>query len=486
MNRIESSKGVIKLVGLLWFCFETLTSGAQDYHYWNEQFGGDASLMGGAVLASGEDNSMIYYNPGRLGFISSNSISISANVYKIQMTKFVNALGDKNDVGYNRYAFYPQVLARMIPLSSNTKWRLGAGLFTRYNSRLLFHEKEVTQYDALPAQIGTELFIGSVDYSNDFNEQWGVVSLAHLINDNWSIGISTIAAYRYQYYRSSNEGLCMADDSTGTLLSVRSSTDLLYVNWRLLWKLGLAWQKGRWKVGMTITTPTINLFGDADVQSEIVIGHLKSLVPSSQIDNLVVSDRQERKPIHYKQPLSIGLGVAYQDDRLLLEVAGEYFFPISKYRILASEPRITIYPAGTIPLNDRYLPIVDVIGQNQSLLNISVASRYRITEAYSIYSSFRTDFNNYVNPDYTDDGIVLWGREWDLYHLVIGGSRFKERDMIHVGVEVTAGMKTGLRILSEYNTPNMANLLFSEKERKMKGTDLGFSLIIGYTYSFSR
>ncbi len=458
----------------------------QDYHYWSEQFGGEATMMGGAILASGSDNSMVFYNPGRTGFINSNSISISANVYKIQMTKFQNALGQKNDVGYNRYAFYPQVLARMIPLAKNSQWHLGVGLFTRYNSRLLFHEKIVTTYDALPLLSGNELFIGSTDYSNDFNEQWGVVSVAHQLNQSWSIGLSTIAAYRYQYYRSSSEGLSLVDDASASLVSLKTSTDLLYVNWRLLWKLGLAWQEGRWKAGLTITTPTINLYGDADVQSEIVIGGLKALVPTSQIDNLIISDRQERKPIHYKHPLSIGFGLAYEANHYKLELGAEYFFQISKYHILSSEPRITIYPGGALPLNDRYLPIVDVLGYNKPLLNVSLGYRYEVSDIYSLYSSFRTDFNNYSNPEFNDGGINLWGREWDLYHLVIGGSRLKDKEMIHIGVEITAGMKSDLRMLSDYNSPVMANLLFSEAERKMEGTDLGFSLIIGYTYSFSK
>ena len=132
------------------------------------------------------------------------------------------------------------------------------------------------------------------------------------------------------------------------------------------------------------------------------------------------------------------------------------------------------------------MPIVDVLGYNKPLLNLSLGTRYKVSNTYSLYSSLRTDFNNYSNPEYLDDGINLWGREWDLYHLVIGGSRLKNNDMIHVGVEITAGMKSDLRMLSDYNSPVMANLLFSEAERKMKGTDLGFSLIIGYTYSFSK
>ena len=59
---------------------------AQDYHYWSEQFGATATLLGGAVIAGVRDNSALYYNPGTLGFIEGNSISVTATLYKLQRT----------------------------------------------------------------------------------------------------------------------------------------------------------------------------------------------------------------------------------------------------------------------------------------------------------------------------------------------------------------------------------------------------------------
>ena len=55
---------------------------AQDNHYWTHQFGTRASLMGGAMIGGVDDTSAVYYNPGRLGWITNDSLKVSANGYQ--------------------------------------------------------------------------------------------------------------------------------------------------------------------------------------------------------------------------------------------------------------------------------------------------------------------------------------------------------------------------------------------------------------------
>ena len=67
------------ITSILIFIF-ALQLTAQDYHYWSEQYGGDASLLGGAAIAGVGDNSAVYYNPAAMAFQSSyQKFSISAN-----------------------------------------------------------------------------------------------------------------------------------------------------------------------------------------------------------------------------------------------------------------------------------------------------------------------------------------------------------------------------------------------------------------------
>ena len=49
--------------------FFLLVSGsifAQDTHYWNNQYGTDAQLLGGVVVGDISDLSAVYYNPGAI------------------------------------------------------------------------------------------------------------------------------------------------------------------------------------------------------------------------------------------------------------------------------------------------------------------------------------------------------------------------------------------------------------------------------------
>ncbi len=65
---------------LLHFSFNSVS---QDNHYWTQQYGAAGTLMGGAMTAGVTDNSAIYYNPGVLSFIDNLSLSVDANVYKM-------------------------------------------------------------------------------------------------------------------------------------------------------------------------------------------------------------------------------------------------------------------------------------------------------------------------------------------------------------------------------------------------------------------
>ena len=55
---------------------------AQDTHYWNNQYGPRAMLLGGIIIGSVSDMSATYYNPGALGYIAEPELILSANVYQ--------------------------------------------------------------------------------------------------------------------------------------------------------------------------------------------------------------------------------------------------------------------------------------------------------------------------------------------------------------------------------------------------------------------
>ena len=71
---------------------------AQDNHYWTHQFGTRAALMGGAVIGGVNDTSAVYYNPGRLGWISNDSLKVSADGYQLATLTIKDGAGKGQDL----------------------------------------------------------------------------------------------------------------------------------------------------------------------------------------------------------------------------------------------------------------------------------------------------------------------------------------------------------------------------------------------------
>ena len=74
---------------------------AQDSHYWTNQFGNRARLLGGAVIGSVDDVSAVYYNPGALALVDDVKLALAGRVIEIQNVSiegFESETGDTNDL----------------------------------------------------------------------------------------------------------------------------------------------------------------------------------------------------------------------------------------------------------------------------------------------------------------------------------------------------------------------------------------------------
>ena len=71
------------LTTLVVFFIASVATGAfaQDAHYWTDQFGNRARLLGGAVVGSTRDLSATYYNPGGLALVPTTEILLAGNVF---------------------------------------------------------------------------------------------------------------------------------------------------------------------------------------------------------------------------------------------------------------------------------------------------------------------------------------------------------------------------------------------------------------------
>jgi hypothetical protein len=108
---------------------------AQDSHYWTNQFGNRARLLGGAVFGSTDDLSSVYYNPGSLALVEQSTILLSGNVFEVTRIKVENAVADEQPSFWDT-RLSPSLFAGEIGSKEKGQSRFAYSFLTRYSGRL--------------------------------------------------------------------------------------------------------------------------------------------------------------------------------------------------------------------------------------------------------------------------------------------------------------------------------------------------------------
>ncbi|HQH26133.1 MAG TPA: hypothetical protein PLP17_01945 [Oligoflexia bacterium] len=115
MTRIQRTAAMIAMVLL------PCTTLAQDHNYWNNQFGSRSALMGGAVVGGVRDTSAVFYNPGALGFIDNQSLSVSANALRVERSVIENGAGDGRDLDSDTLSVVPLLISGITFLNDSQR-----------------------------------------------------------------------------------------------------------------------------------------------------------------------------------------------------------------------------------------------------------------------------------------------------------------------------------------------------------------------------
>jgi hypothetical protein len=142
---ISKYAGVILLPIL--FCYFTVAE-AQDDHYWSRQYGAVSTFMGGAMVGGVSDNSAVYYNPAALAFITNSSLSVDANVYRMDRILIKDGGGTGINLNSAQMSVFPQIISGMVNLIKSGKLKLSYTLLTRNHINLLMN----TRYSSTASQ----------------------------------------------------------------------------------------------------------------------------------------------------------------------------------------------------------------------------------------------------------------------------------------------------------------------------------------------
>ncbi len=455
---------------------------AQDSHYWTQQFGTRSALMSGAVVAGSDDNSMVYYNPGALGFLEDGDISINANLYQIENIRIENAIGQQADFKSNQIGNVPLLFSGMLS-RQESKWKIGYGIM----SPVAFQFKGTARLDELYDVVddesespGPEEFIGELTKNVKTTEILGALGFSRKLNDRISIGFSNFLIFRNENFARNFLVYFFLNDGNNTLVSGTEIVNIKYFNVRYQLKLGGAWKlSDDWEIGATIATPSINLFGNGSVAENLSLNNTKLFTADRR--DFLASDRQEKLKSRFKSPAAFSVGINKHFTKSTLAFTAQYFLGLKEYDIIEPEANPFIRPTDlyTVFTTEKFLTITSV---TKPVLNVAVGYEYRINEELTMNLSVRTDNSNFDAEDRNSTTTIS---DWDLYHLTGGINIERERSSLTIGLIGSFGLNNNYLQDGSLENPD-ENLLLGGSLQLTESRYTAIGVLLGYTYRFQK
>ncbi len=358
---------------------------AQDGHYWTQQYGTKSMLLSGSVIGGVEDLGAVFYNPARLGLIENPAFLLSADVYEWNRVKVEDATGNSTDLSTSDFGGVPSLAAGTFKVGGALKnHRFAYSILQRQTIDLNLSYTNEVQGDVIDQFPGEEYFRGTLKTAANIKEQWFTFSWSYPISNNISVGLSNIVS-SYQQRRSLIIDLqaLTSTNQTATFYYERSiGLDKI----GLLWKAGLAANWNNIQLGLTVTTPMINLSGSGKYKYNQFFAGIENLTTQ---DDIYVTNDKSSIPVTVKRPWAIGIGATIPVGRNKIHLSGEWFNSIKQYSMLSKQTHYAQSSGDTITF--------ELVDQVNSVVNGGIGFEFYIKEKISFFTSFSTDFSAVPN-----------------------------------------------------------------------------------------
>ena len=458
--RVETSSGCTRFlkqlgIGCALFAVLSVCALAQDSHYWTNQFGNRARLLGGAVIGGAKDLSAVYYNPGALALVDEPELLLAGRVVEITRVGISSDTGEEKSLGDTRLDLAPSLFAGEIKLESRPD-RFAYSFLTRQNVK--FRIRSRVQKSGIDLDLPDTAVVANDFFAElDLREYWMGGTWARKIGKNLGFGVSTFLAYRGN--RVNVQDTLQGLTESGQAAVAIFKNDYKYRHMRLVWKIGLATELKEWELGISATTPGLGIWGSGDrgVDRSIV-----SQIPDED-GNLAteITTDVQKTSADYQSPFSLGGGAARQFGDTRLHLSAEWFAPVASYSLIPSEP-FKSQSSGELIETAK-------IRETKGVLNFATGIEHKLKEDLQIYSAFHTDFN--AAKKNTEDNTAIG--KFNVYHLT-GGAAFKlgPTDLTLGGTIALGSTKPRDRFASD-QLPQELELTFRR-----------FSLVVGFNLPF--
>ena len=440
---------------------------AQDSQYWDIQYGPVGQLLGGQVVGSTRDLSATYYNPGGLALGEDPDFLLSVQAFKRQTltTKPVGG-GQFLNVSDTEWGTFPGFVAFAFPESwLGERTRLAFSILTRQEANQRVDQRFTGIEPLGGGRYGLETL-----FDQRMSEQWGGLTLSRRIGDRWGLGATLYGVYRGQRTRAEQNLQLAYPDGQGVSALVVDDFD--YDHWRILGKLGLAWEGDTYRLGAAVTTPAAGLFGSGNLgftRSATGVDMTGEGVP----DTLLANGLDEGVDSTYRSSWAFAGGGAWRRGSVQVHVSAEYFAPVDRYTVLPGE---SLTPVGQpIALTQKFESVLNAgVGVEYWLGGESV-DRGAKHGGTVVYGAFATDHT--ASPDVVVAEASSSNQD---HYQFTGGTAFSVgSSRFSLGISYTFGSRT--RTLDLGGLPSQVPIIGDGQQVDVKFARWVF--VLGYLFN---
>lgn len=393
-------KIILLLTGIFLFYVKLV---AQENNYWNIQYGTRSTLLGGAVIGSVSDLSATFYNPGAIALFPDVKFILSAQVYQFDNYTIKDGAAEGRDLDYSSIVPSPNFVAFDFDFDFLGDDRLALSILTRQNSNVEFSTRIIDSIEVIESSPWKESFAGGTNLEKKFSDVWGGITYSSKMSEKIGIGVTGYVSYRS--HTATTLTILQALKSDGEIASYSDIKNYQFNNCRALAKIGFGLNFKPLTFGLTITTPSVNMFGSGKVGTHLFVAGMDTTRFESNYQDDVKS--------RFNSSWAVGAGAAYRMDKFKFHLSAEWYDAVEKYYILDTSPYIA-QSSGTELTND-------LTHEAKSVVNYGFGFDYFANDELIFSFSFTSDNSAFVEGTSTN---LAPFNSWDLIHLA-GGSSFK-------------------------------------------------------------
>jgi hypothetical protein len=407
---------------------------AQDSHYWDNQYGTTGELLGGLVVGTPNDLSATFYNPGWIPLQTDPSLlvtTLSAEAYSIRLK---DALGEGTEPVSTTVTTSPGYLAGRFTVGADRTWQWAYSYLQKVKFEFDAVGIRITSFDQPPPANSFD-FSGEAYRKAKANEYWYGLTFARKIRHDIGLGFSPYIVHRSHYSRTQAAAQGLTGESAYGQAYLVDEYSFWHV--RLLAKIGLAVEKGNLTYGITLTTPSLGLFGSGKVLTTTTSSGLDEDQNGVEDPPYLSSNYQEDLSASWQSPVSLAGGVSYRSGASKYHLTVEWFNAVKSAQVMNPEPFTSQSdPSETNTYN--------FSAGTKSLINFGLAFEHSFNPKFSLFAAARSDFSA-ISSETTDK---LQVSNWDLWHLT-GGTSFTFLSMeFTTGLQFSFGSGTSERFIN--------------------------------------